>query len=575
MSGSDRRKYLTATTLDQALLDWSHDNLECRLEMICEIETSDGVIRISDRNKYVVTSGTGYFYQARTTIPVISRTVGEWLVPQVQFSTLTLDDISNVDGAFNRYLPGGADYSPWINKNVTVKVGLAEQGSTYFPIFQGRITDVGGFKRSVKSISVTARDTFDRLTAQFPNEVFTTAAFPNMEASYEGRYSPVIYGDWTVNLEPDKAAVPAFAINGALESVAGEEGTDDVELIVTTQVLSYFDPSNVYLKSGDEMFQVPTSEITWVSTNNNRFKVKQKNELVKWKGDEAYAYSTGDEFYVRVKGKDLGALSDNPVWQARDILITYGGASAADFDITWATVADKGDPLYPQSAIRDIKSRVFESEPKSAIEYALSLLEQVRLEAFISKDQKLRINSLHLEDWAPQSYTLRNWDIEASSFKPAIAEKEIFNRARGTFDYHPVRNENAQQTKLYRNQASIDQIQKTISKQITFPNLYQPDAVAAQVKEILKISSASLENATFTATWRSVLKDVGDIILLNVQIGSVQYENVPAMIREIGYDPAGFKLPMKVWVLQMCPFNSACTVAPGTVGGYAATITEE
>ena len=130
MSGADRRKYLTASTLNQDLLDWSHDNLECRLEMICEIETDDGTIRISDRNKYVVTDGVGYFYQARTNIPVIIRTVGDWLVPEVQFSTLTLDDISNVDGAFNKYLPGGDSYSPWINKNVVIKLRLADRGST-------------------------------------------------------------------------------------------------------------------------------------------------------------------------------------------------------------------------------------------------------------------------------------------------------------------------------------------------------------------------------------------------------------------------------------------------------------
>lgn len=578
MSGADRRKYLTATTLNQAFLDWSHENLDCRLEIVCDIDLGDRVIRISDRNKYVVDFGTGYFYDARTNIPVISRTLGDWLVPEIQFSTLQLE-LSNVDGAFNVYLPGGSDYSPWINKKVTVRLGLGELGQTYFKIFEGRITDVGGMKRSVKSITVLARDIFDQLTNEFPNEVLTVAAFPDLEESLEGKYVPTIYGDWSTGLGPDPAAVPAIAINGADPYVNGSaediETSDynDLELLITTATLPYFDSTNVYLKSGDEWFLVPSSEITWVAAEKNRFKIRQ-NSMVSWRNDEPYKFASGDTFYVRVKGKDLGAYSDNIVAQAKDILKVYGGLDESIFDANWNTYRDKATPA--QSAISTFKSRIYEDEPKSAIQYALSLLEQVRLEAFISRSQKLKINSLHLEDWTPQNYTIKNWDIEQGSFKPSLDERNNFNRARGTFDYHPVRNENAQQTVVFKNADAIEQIGgKQISKQITFPNLYEPTVVANQVKEILKISSSSLEIGEFTATWRSCLRDIGDIIRLDISIGSVVYPNVAAMIREIGYDPVGLKLPMKVWVLQMCPYNAGSTVYSGTVGGYNATISEE
>ncbi len=103
MSGSDRRKYLTATTLDQSLLDWCHDNLETRIEMICDIEAPDGsVIHVSDRNKYVGST----FYEARIVFPTIKRTLGEWLDNKLEFSVINID-LSNVDGKYNRFLPGG------------------------------------------------------------------------------------------------------------------------------------------------------------------------------------------------------------------------------------------------------------------------------------------------------------------------------------------------------------------------------------------------------------------------------------------------------------------------------------
>jgi len=579
MSGKDRRKYLTATVLDQDLLDWSHDNLECRLEIVCDIETGIETIYVSDRNKYVVNpDGSGSFYQARTNIPVITRTLGDWLVPELQFSTITLS-ISNVDGKYNRYLPGGADYSPWINKSVSVRMGLAELGSSYFNIFSGRITDVGGMKRDIKAVTVVARDVFDSMLADFPRDVLTKApeTFPYLEDSNVGKYLPVIYGDWTTSLDPDKATVPALVINGASPYVYGDDDVlpdaqrQDVELLVTNQPLSYLDTANVYLKASDQWYLVPSSQVTAVGTGNNRFKVKQ---LGLWKGGEAYKYSQGDTFYVRVKGKDLGAYTDNIVWQARDILITYGGVDPASFGSTWQQYRDKAAPA--QSAIANIKSRICENEPKPAIQYALSLLEQVRLEAFISRDQKLAINSLHFEDWTPRDFTLTNFDVVADTFSPYLDDRANFNRARGTFDYHPSRGESAQSTPVLKNVSAISSLSgKEISKQITFPNLYDAATVKAQLTEILKISSSAMEYAQLSVTWRSALLELGDIIYLNIDIGSVVFENVPAMVREIGYDPQGLKLPLKVWVLQLCPYNNGSTVYAGTTGGYSATITTE
>ena len=579
MSTKDRRPYLTATTLDQALLDACHDNLDGRLEVICEIDLGTEVIRVSDRNKYVLwvegSSGVqGRFYEALVNLPLIQRTVGDWLVPDIQFSTVTLE-LSNVDGRFNQYLPGGASYSPWINKTVTVKMGLGENGATYFPIFSGRITEVGGLKRSVRSITIIARDTFDALTASFPTTALSKSTFPDLEEANNGRLAPVIYGDWTVNLDPDPAAIPAYVINGVNANVIG--GTrQPVDLVVTTLPLQSLDLAHIYLKKGDEYLLVPASEISAVGTANNRFTVAQNATPWIPNGEalEPVLYEQGDAFFVRCKGKDLGAYSDNIIWQARDLLITYGGLDPNAFDANWATYRDKSSP--PQSAIATFKSRIYEFEPKTAIAYALSLLEQVRLEAFVSREQKLKIHSLHFEDWQVHpSFTLKNWDLVKDSFAISIPERDTFNRARGTFNFLPSRNENAQQTKIQTATASVTQLSKAISKQITFPNLYSEEVVRAQVREILKISSSLLEIGTFSVTWRSALRDIGDIISLNISIGSTVYDTVPVVIREIGYDPAGLKIPLKVWILALCPFPAYQPGLPGTVGGFDAAIIEE
>lgn len=650
MSSKDRRPYLTATVLDQALLDACHDNLECRLEMIVEIETPTGTIYASDRNKYV----GSIFYEALLNFPVIARTVGEWLSNELQFSTLTFE-LSNVDGRFNKYLPAGADFGGWIGKDVTVKLGLAEQGATYFPIFTGKVTDVGGFKRTTKSIIVIARDIYDRMNASFPQDTMTETAYPKIEAKNVGKLIPIIYGDYTVGTEPAPASIPAFVVNGndpqvtrkekSILSISGPASPaiftcpshcldvdDPVELLTSGTLPAPFAPATtyyvksvnldqftlaatlggptinsttagtgdhrfkiaasatyepiqlllafndllsfgeLYLQRGTDYFAVPSSEIT-VGAGNKSATVAH-NTATLWVNGGAYLYESGDTFWATCKGKDLGAYSDNLVSQARDILLTYGGLVSGDFHSSWDTYRDKASPS--QSAIASIKSRAWIGEQTPALTYALSMMEQVRLEAFVNRDLKIQVNSLHFEDWdAAPGYRVRNWDVEKDSLQTTIDEKNNFNTAQGVFNYLPDVGQNAYSTPIFTNLAAITQSGKRIAKKLVFPNLYLLDDVKAQVTEILKLSSSTLEIITGNLTWRSAIKDVGDFLSLDVKIGSAIFDEVPCMVRDIGYDPNGLKVPVKIWSLAMTPFPGYTPLNPGIVGGYSATITEE
>jgi hypothetical protein len=143
MSNSNRRQYLTATVLDQDFLNESQDNLTNQLELVVDITAPDGsIIRASDRNKYVGNT----FYEALVNFPTVQRSVGAWLKDEIEFPTLTLE-ISNADGRFNKFMPGGSNYGSWISNAVNVKLGLRDVTSTYKTIFNGFITDVAGFSR--------------------------------------------------------------------------------------------------------------------------------------------------------------------------------------------------------------------------------------------------------------------------------------------------------------------------------------------------------------------------------------------------------------------------------------------
>lgn len=583
MSNDQRLQYETATALNQAYLDASQDNLVNKLELIVDIEKpGGGFIRASDRNKYLVlASGEGIFYEALLVFPVIKRTVGEFLSPSLEFSTLELE-LSNVDQRFNPILPSGASFSGWVGKSVTVRMGIGEIESTYSTIFTGVISEQGGFRRNVSSITITARDRFDTVNKSFPNAVFTLANYPNLENDKANTIVPIIYGDWTVNVEPGMASIPAIVVNGADPDVDGSSSfTNNVQCVMANHALVSFDTSSVFLRRGEKVWLVPSADIVSVSIGGpgvSSFEIKQQtgNMLAQTPDtdDQTLEYGSGDTFFVKVKGLALAGYDDNIIEQARHILKTYGGLLAGDFDTNWNTYRAKAAPA--RSAISTFKSRAWIQEPQNVLEFVLSLLEQVRIEAFIDRNLKFKLLALHLEDFvAAPAFTVKNWDVAQGSFSLKIDERTNFNRARAAYNYLPNRNENLQETAVYKNSAAIAQAGKPISKKIVFPNLYEDTVVINQLIETLKITSAYFENLDVTLTWRSMLLDIGDFVKLNVKIQSTQFENVPALIREVGYDPEGIKIPMRLWSCQLLPFPGYTPGYAGTVGGSTATIDVE
>ena len=581
MSSSDRKPYETATVLDQTFLDNAQDNLTNQLEMIAEVSLDatspfdTDKLYLSDRNKYV----GEHYYDARVKFPTIRRTIGELLSPSIEFSSVRLE-IGNADGKYNSIMPGGAFFDSMINRQVVIKMGLRDVEATYQTIFDGFVTEVGGFGRTVKSFFIIARDKFDASKAKYPNTAFTTGVYADLSSSNEGKIIPYIYGDFTAAPLSDdsEASVPAFVTNGANAGVLA--GTTKVDLVISENANTVFDTAKVVLKRGDSFFDFDVADVVDVTGNKNFFRLRQigtapaGTTLV---DGALYTFKEADKFFVKVKGKDLGAggiYDDNPVWQARDILITFGNLVSGDFDASWATFRDKATPAV--SAISLIPSRIHTQTQQESLKQALSLLEQVRLEAFIDRSQKIKISSLHWDEFnASPTFVARNWDVQRGTFSPKVDVINNLNRLKGFFNRLPDVGDNNNETSFFRNQASIDQVGKITEKGVVFPNLYIRSDVDNQVIELLKITSGFFEVIDVTQTWRSMLLDIGDFISVDVQIGATLFDDVPCMIRNIGYSAEGLKIILKLWSFQLLPFPGHAPGLTGIVAGDTATITEE
>lgn len=646
MASVDRRPYLEANLITQELLNECQDNLLNGLEAIVEITApDDSIIRASDRNKYV----GEHFYTALTNFPDVARSVGEWLGGTLLFSEMTFK-LSNADGRFNNLLPQGDDFSDWKGRPVVVKIGLDQQSGTYIPVFEGTISNEGGFSRSIDSITIKARNDLDKVDQSFPSTVFTNLSHPKADDGLWGKIIPLVYGSWTENVTGSAASLPALVTNGADPLVTGDsfpveisgstftsvrhrlssgdklllktdgslpsplipdtdyyvkdilsvdtftisstlggsvivtsggqsgshtmeisetEDYRDIQLTISVNDMISMDSSSVFVFRNDLFFRVPSSLVNNIGAGNKTFEITQDDPSFQIEG-ENYIYSSSDSFYLKAVGKAVdGGFNDSGIVIAKDILKTYGGLVDSDFNSTWDTFRDK-------PSISSTKFRAYIDEQKNAMAYASSLLEQVNLEPFVDRNLDFSINSMHFDDWTTTAtYRAKNWDIERGSFNPSIDDRNNFNRIRAIYNYLPNIGENAWSTGYSRNQAAINQQGKEETKVIIYPNLYQTDRVEYFSKETLKIASSFREIISCTLTPRAFLIDLGEFIKIDVDIGSTKYDDVPAMVRDIGYDPATLKVRVKVWPMTMIPFPGYEPGYNGTVGGYNATITTE
>lgn len=563
MSSSDRLPHETATSLTQTVLDYSHDNLTNQLEMICEIEAPDAsTIRVSDRNKYV----GEHFYEARMQFPDISRTLGDWLSDVLEFSDIQFR-INNADGFFDQFLQSGASYQLWVGNQVEIKLGLRDVESTYFTIFRGKVTEQNGFKRDVDSIILTARDEFDSLNTTIPNNAYGKVEFPDIEDIYVGRQKGLIYGHWIPAEDPEvRARIPVIPTNG---NAAVNAPFPNVECQISENANQFINKTSlIYVRDGVTN-SIASIDVTNINVDNNKFEIIQS-------GTSSYLYQPGDQLFIGVRGKNVGTgLRENIVAQARDLLETYGGLTAGNFDANWDTFRDKNSPA--ESDITSVKARAYILEPVNLVEYVTKMLEQVRLEMFVERtDLKLKINSLHFDDFDPDpSYLVRNFDIERGTFEPQLDFRNNFNRSRGLYNLVPEFNDFLQNTDFFKNDAAITAAGKSITKTLTYPNLYIESDVDTQMQETLKLASSYFDIIECNMTWRALLQDLSGFVKMNISLGSTKLSNVPAMIREIGYDPVGLRLKMKIWSFETTPFPGYTPSGSGIIGGSTATITKE
>lgn len=564
--------YDEATSLTQDFLDQTFSYGETRLQSICTITKNGKSIRVSSIPKYVGDD----FYDGRASLPVIRKSMGEFLATTFQFDDTSIE-ISNVDGFYNKYLIGGAEYTNFIGGTMTYSLGISDIQSTYINIFNGTIKTDAGLDLDRDTISFQAQNNLTSFNRTVDLPEITKGTFPSAPDDVVGKKIPVVIGDWTVGCNVVQTGSAKVNVSG----------TDyDAETYKTNNfygaVIGYYigggyfvfatgnytpsTISNAWLKRGDKLLAVNFNSTAQVVGGYYTCLITTIKKL--GGGTIVYNYEQGDELVISVSvGSD-----DNLVSQCQKLLQDILGLT--NFSTNWTTLKNKATPS--QSAISSIKSRVWFGDSEiSLLEYVNSMLMQVRLKMVVLSDGTIDLFSLHFEDWpAPTSIRkIESFEIVEKSLKITTEPRNFICGANANYAFTPSAQATMLRTNLLTNNVSKTAIGgSNLLKTIDFPNLYVESDVNAQISEYVRMFSFPLEYLSISTAWTGLLDEVGDFVTVNVQLGSINYSNVPCVVMEKGINLQTFEVQYKLLSLNGFSYPNNLVTYTGQMSSYNQTL---
>lgn len=551
-----RAYYQDAKVFNQDFLDKTFVAQETEIQFVVDVSIPGGFLRLSDRHKYV---GNDY-YEGRISIPKVERQISELLSPTLTFSEIEIT-VNNVDGRFNHLLVGGEDYISFFGQSVELKAGIGDDAATYRTLFRGFIHYEGSVERGSRTFTLRARDEFEKLNTALPLPSINATDFPSAPGDSIGKLIPLVLGDWEAGFNfldgPDEDIGSGVVVRTKIpNNLHGGTVGYNVGGQFFVFSIGNFTPDNLaglVIKRGDRFLACNFATSPMVGAG---FWLARVNTLQTPTGSTAYQYQSGDLALIAVKVPYAPGQYHNPVSQARHILYKLAGVTAADLDTSsW-------QQLETKSAITNLRTRVWigdsggGGEGETVLAKVLSLLEQVRLDLFVDANRKLRLLSLHLDDF-PQLNAVSKIEqvhVNEDSIKPEVDRRNFFNSGAANYAFLPFTGKTALTTSKKQNVNSISKSGKEVAKFVDFPALYREQDVLSQLVETLRFYSAGLEYIRVTLAWPHLLRDLGEFLGLSYNVGSVSFDNVPVMVRSVSVDPTTASVDVRLLSFANLPY---------------------
>ncbi len=187
-----------------------------------------------------------------------------------------------------------------------------------------------------------------------------------------------------------------------------------------------------------------------------------------------------------------------------------------------------------------IKTRVFFGDKnQTVLDGVSSLLKCVLVDMFVNNNLQIGFAGLWPQHFPSisQMAKISQYDIVEESINITSDERNFFSTAQANYCWVPWANRAGGTTKKMRNQSAVAGIGRDIIKEIDLPALYlDPDAVFI-LSSYIRLASAALVTVRMQVGWKHLLRDLGQFVALSINLGSLNFVNVPCQIRKISILP--------------------------------------
>jgi hypothetical protein len=254
--------------------------------------------------------------------------------------------------------------------------------------------------------------------------------------------------------------------------------------------------------------------------------------------------------------------SSNIGFICRDILQSYAGKTAYDFDLLWNETA--------RVSLSEYKARVYIGDQVNAINKVFKLLSSFNANAYI-RFQKYALFQINFHNFKTDGDLIREGDIKSGSFNPSKEYNQYFNIATATYKDYPFSGSKTA-SDTYSSPTGIALAGREITKALDFSPVYLRTDLDKLMPLFIRLAAAEPEFVNLSVGFRFLFIqpctffNINFVDLEKGKVSGRRYSMIPSFVRSINMQLDTMEIKLKLWSLgttQFGTFNPGGTVAGG------------
>jgi len=255
----------------------------------------------------------------------------------------------------------------------------------------------------------------------------------------------------------------------------------------------------------------------------------------------------------------------NPGFIARDIVQSYGGLTAFDFDLQWNQTCRENLSKY--------RGRLYIDKGVTSVKAAQQFLRSYSTSLYL-RHSKFSIFSADFDSFRTNGDIIREGDMIKGSFNPSKEYNQYFNSVIGTYSKNPYDGKTIDSDN-YISPSGVQLSGKEILKKLNLDGVYRREDVDELMPLFVRLAASEPEFINVEVGFRFLFIQMNtffNINFIDFECGSEvssgrRFDNVPSFVRKISMDLNKMTIKLKLWSLGTTAFSGYNPVGLNS-GGY-------